>query len=212
MSLYRCRGIFKKHSNVSPTLSQHRQSTLTMHGRHQHVAPKYIVPTPGHRLRHPPPPTNHWHPLVQRKGHRQHYACDPRDIGSSPNTRHCAHNGCGHPTSQLSSTHPDAAVSFHMRLYIHSDASRLSEPQARSRVGGYFCLGMDTEPPDIQNPYGPIQVESRIMKKVMAAASEAEIGALPQWPGRSIHPENSFCRWPEGLRCVVLLFSKFLRM
>jgi hypothetical protein len=39
-------------------------------------------------------------------------------------------------------------------------------------------LGKDTEPPDIQHPYGPIHVESRIMKNVIAAASEAEIGAL----------------------------------
>jgi hypothetical protein len=65
-----------------------------------------------------------------------------------------------------------------MRLYIHSDASYLSEPQPRSRVGGYFYLGRDTEPPDIQHPNGPIHVESRIMKNVMSAASEAEIGAF----------------------------------
>jgi hypothetical protein len=40
-------------------------------------------------------------------------------------------------------TYPDAAVRFHksdMVQYIHSDASYLSEPKARSRVGGYFYL------------------------------------------------------------------------
>jgi hypothetical protein len=78
-------------------------------------------------------------------------------------------------------THPDAAVRFYksdMILYIHSDASYLSEPKARSRVGGYFYLGNYNEPADNPHPNGPIHVESRIMKNVMAAASEAEIGAL----------------------------------
>jgi Reverse transcriptase (RNA-dependent DNA polymerase) len=78
-------------------------------------------------------------------------------------------------------THPDAAVRFHksdMVLYIHSDASYLSEPKARSRVGGYFYLGNRGEPADNPHPNGPIHIESRIMKNVMAAASEAEIGAL----------------------------------
>jgi hypothetical protein len=78
-------------------------------------------------------------------------------------------------------THPHAAFRFHksdMRLYIHSDASYLSEPQARSRVGVYFYLVKDTEPPDIQHANGPIPMESRIMKNVMAAASEAEIETL----------------------------------
>jgi hypothetical protein len=45
-------------------------------------------------------------------------------------------------------THPIAAVRFHksdMRLYIHSDASYLSEPQARSRVGGYFYFRVESD-------------------------------------------------------------------
>jgi hypothetical protein len=65
-----------------------------------------------------------------------------------------------------------------MILYVHSDASYLSEPKARSRVGGYFYLGNNNEPADIIKPNGPIHIESRVMKNVMAAASEAEIGAL----------------------------------
>jgi hypothetical protein len=78
-------------------------------------------------------------------------------------------------------THPDAKVRFHksdMILYVHSDASYLSEPKAKSRVGGYFYLGTQGEPADILKPNGAIHIESRIMKNVMAAASEAEIGAL----------------------------------
>jgi hypothetical protein len=64
-------------------------------------------------------------------------------------------------------THPDAAVRFSrsdMKLYIHSDASYLSEPKARSKVGGYFYSGNSNESADNPKPNGPIHVESRIMK------------------------------------------------
>jgi hypothetical protein len=56
-----------------------------------------------------------------------------------------------------------------MRLYLDSDASYLSEPQAGSRVGGYSTWAR------ILNR---IRVESRIMKNAMATASDSEIGAL----------------------------------
>ena len=81
-------------------------------------------------------------------------------------------------------THPNAKVRFHaseMVLHIHSDASYLSEPEAKSRVGGYFFLdGKDnpdplSEPPKIN---GAIHVESTIMRNVMASAAEAETGGL----------------------------------
>jgi Reverse transcriptase (RNA-dependent DNA polymerase) len=90
-------------------------------------------------------------------------------------------------------THPDAAIRFHksdMILYGHSDASYLSEPKARSRVGGYFYLGNDNEAPDLTKPNGPIHIESRIMKNVMAAASEAEIGALFHNGQEAAHMRN----------------------
>ena len=78
-------------------------------------------------------------------------------------------------------THPDAKVRFHksdMVLCIHSDASYLSEPKARSRVGGYFYLSNKDKPADNPNPNGAIHIESRIMRNVMASASEAETGGL----------------------------------
>ena len=78
-------------------------------------------------------------------------------------------------------SHPDAAVRFHrsdMILYVYSDASYLSEPNARSRTGGLFYLGNKNEPAQVQKPNGPIHVESRILKHVMASATEAEVGAL----------------------------------
>ena len=49
-------------------------------------------------------------------------------------------------------THPDAEIEFRasdMILNVHSDASYLSAPKARSRAGGYYFLGSvprDNEP------------------------------------------------------------------
>jgi hypothetical protein len=78
-------------------------------------------------------------------------------------------------------THPAATIRFHksdMILNCHSDASYLSEPQSRSQVGGYFYLGNANEPLDNPKPNCPIHVESRIIKNIMASASEAEIAVL----------------------------------
>ena len=50
-------------------------------------------------------------------------------------------------------THPNAKIRYtasDMILYIHSDASYLSEPQARSRAGGHYFLG--DERPDMTMP------------------------------------------------------------
>jgi len=76
-------------------------------------------------------------------------------------------------------THPDATVRFHaskMILHIHSDASYLSEPAARSRVGGFFYL--DNGDHAVPHLNGAIHVISQIMNTVMASAAEAEFGGL----------------------------------
>lgn len=83
-------------------------------------------------------------------------------------------------------THPDATIRYHasaMTLHVHSDASYLSEPKARSRSGGYFFLSdntMPTENPNAPPPpvNGSIHTPSTIMKVVVASATEAEFGAL----------------------------------
>ena len=61
-----------------------------------------------------------------------------------------------------------------MILHVHSDASYLSEPKARSRAGGHFYLSNSTTP----FPNGPIHTISSIMRNVMSSAAEAEIGAI----------------------------------
>jgi hypothetical protein len=73
----------------------------------------------------------------------------------------------------------DAIVTYKasdMKLAIHSDASYLSEPKARSRAGGHFFLTKkhnDTHPDN-----GAIHNVAKIIKSVMSSAAEAELGAL----------------------------------
>ena len=78
-------------------------------------------------------------------------------------------------------THPDARIRFRasdMVLNVHSDASYLSAPKARSRAGGYFFLGSlpkDNEPIALN---GAFYVLCTILKLVASSAAEAELGAL----------------------------------
>ena len=83
-------------------------------------------------------------------------------------------------------THPNATLCYHasdMLLYIHSDASYLSESEARSRAGGIFFLSnyptANISSPDSPHPpiNGAIHIISTIMNNVCASATEAEVGA-----------------------------------
>ncbi len=65
-----------------------------------------------------------------------------------------------------------------MILNIHSNALYLSEPKARSRLGGTFffgCIPKDIKPIQLN---GPILTVVSMCKFVMASAAEAESGAL----------------------------------
>ena len=75
-------------------------------------------------------------------------------------------------------THPDAILTFNasdMVLHVHSDASYLTEPKARSRAGGHFF--MSNKGPNPPNN-GAVTNIAQIIKSVMSSAAEAEIGAL----------------------------------
>ena len=63
-----------------------------------------------------------------------------------------------------------------MKLAIHSDASYLSEPKARSRAGGHFFLTKQTNDTDPDN--GAVLNVAQVIKSVMSSAAEAELGAL----------------------------------
>ena len=65
-----------------------------------------------------------------------------------------------------------------MILNIHSDASYLSEPRARSRASGHYFLGSKLEPnkPIVLN--GAVHTLCQILKFVAASVAEAELRAL----------------------------------
>ncbi|KAL7483088.1 hypothetical protein ACHAW6_013638 [Cyclotella cf. meneghiniana] len=78
-------------------------------------------------------------------------------------------------------THPDATIRFRasdMVLDIHSDASYLNAPSARTRIGGHFFLGWAPRDHLPIKLNGAIHVVSTILKFVAASAAEAELGAL----------------------------------
>jgi hypothetical protein len=62
-----------------------------------------------------------------------------------------------------------------MILAAHSDASYLSESNARSRAGGHFFLSENDHYP---NNNGAVLTIAQIIKAVMSSAAEAELGAL----------------------------------
>jgi hypothetical protein len=83
------------------------------------------------------------------------------------------------PFLNYCATHPDATIRYQacdMILHIHSDASYLSAPEARSRAGGHHFLGNAPNKPPINN--GPILNLVQVLRTVMPSAAEAEVGAL----------------------------------
>ena len=76
-------------------------------------------------------------------------------------------------------THPYAIIWYHasgMILHVHSDASHLSAPRARSCAGKHYIL---TDPfndaTTLPKSNGPIHSVSKIMDNVMGSAAESEI-------------------------------------
>jgi len=72
----------------------------------------------------------------------------------------------------------DAVITYNssdMVLGVHSDASYLSEPKARSRAGGHFFLSNNS---NIPTNNGAILNIAHIIKHVMSSATEAELAAL----------------------------------
>eukprot|EP00804_Cyclotella_cryptica_P000684 CCRYP_014695-RE/>CCRYP_014695-RE protein AED:0.41 eAED:0.41 QI:0/-1/0/1/-1/1/1/0/259 len=75
-------------------------------------------------------------------------------------------------------SHPNAGVTYcasDMVLAAHSDASYLTETNARSRAGGHFFLSGNEHYPTNN---GAILTIVQIIKAVMSSATEAELGAL----------------------------------
>ena len=62
-----------------------------------------------------------------------------------------------------------------MVLNVHSDASYLIEPKARSRAGGHFYMSSNSTH---SKDNGAVLNIAKIMKQILTSAAEAEIGAL----------------------------------
>ena len=97
------------------------------------------------------------------------------DIASAKNTKQCAR--AVEYFLNYATSNPEAEIIYRtsdMILQLDSDASYLVCPEVRSRIGGYFSLW------DKDNTLfnGPIHVLAKIIKGVMASASEAEVAAL----------------------------------
>jgi hypothetical protein len=78
-------------------------------------------------------------------------------------------------------THPDATVRFRasdMIMNIHSDASYLTEPKARSRASGHFFLGWLPKDGSPIRLNGAFHTLCSILRFVVSSAAEAELGAL----------------------------------
>ena len=73
-------------------------------------------------------------------------------------------------------TNPNAIVRFwasDMVLNVHSDASYISTPKARSRAGGYFFLVSLPKHGQPIQLNGAIHVYCTVLKLVAASAAEA---------------------------------------
>ena len=75
-------------------------------------------------------------------------------------------------------TQDEAVITYNasdMKLAVHSDASYLSEPNARSRAGGHFFLSNEAAIPANN---GAVLNIAHIIKHVMSSATEAELAGL----------------------------------
>jgi hypothetical protein len=78
-------------------------------------------------------------------------------------------------------THPETKIRYHasnMILYIHSDASYLSEKEANIRAGGFFYMGSSSSNTNKKLTNGAILIISTVLKHVMSSAAVAEIGEV----------------------------------
>jgi hypothetical protein len=75
-------------------------------------------------------------------------------------------------------TQEDAMLSYHASdivLAVHSNASYLSEPKARSRTRGHFVLSNDTTIPPNN---GAVLNIAHIIKNIMSSATKVELAGL----------------------------------
>jgi Reverse transcriptase (RNA-dependent DNA polymerase) len=92
-----------------------------------------------------------------------------------------------------------------MKLKIHSDASYLTETNARSRSGGHHYLGNKPDKLEVVNQGGVLD-QTGIMKNVMSSAAEAEICAqfINEKEGTILQITLEEMGWPQEATPVQL--------
>jgi hypothetical protein len=81
---------------------------------------------------------------------------------------------------QYAATYPNGKLTFwpsDLKLFVHSDASYLSESKSRSRCGGFYYLGRKNTSGNMQIN-GGLGSMSKIMPNVLSSASESEYASL----------------------------------
>jgi hypothetical protein len=79
------------------------------------------------------------------------------------------------------SNHPEYTIRYFasdIQLKIHSDASYLSDPKAKSIISGYFYSDNKTDSPNKSLSNGPLLCHTTVIKHVVSSVAEAEVGAL----------------------------------
>ena len=78
-------------------------------------------------------------------------------------------------------TYPNTYVRYHasdMILHVDSDAAYLVQPQAKSRIAGYYQLNNLPQAPTQHPVNGAILVECKTLRHVVASAAEAETAGV----------------------------------
>jgi hypothetical protein len=78
-------------------------------------------------------------------------------------------------------THHEATICYYasdMQIKIHSYASYLYEPKAKSHIGGYFYLGNKTNSSSPPLTNGPLLCHTTVLKNAVSSVAGDEFGAV----------------------------------
>lgn len=167
---------------------QHTDATKARHSPSKHIPPKHGAPPPqGAQPRE--------HTLTPQQTKRLQTACglflhcaratDSTMLHALNDLSTQIHHGDAQTMQALDHfldhcvTHPEATIrccASDMVLWIHSDAGCNNTSKARSRVGGHFWLGNQPGQPPTHT--GTLLATAKVIKNVMASATEAELAAM----------------------------------
>jgi hypothetical protein len=113
--------------------------------------------------------------------HRPHQHCPCQCPGLPARHCHCSKNTSRQPYAgkmlHQPRGHPPLRAHLIYATQYSQDVSYLSEPKAKSRVGGYCCLGNNSSnnPPPLTTP-PPFSASATSLKHIVSSMAEAEFG------------------------------------